>query len=321
MTRRSPQPADELDALASVVQRLAVLLTAGVPPTSAWGYLADAGQDAHPSRDDAATVSLVAAAAQEGGQVHGAIMSALDHAGGDTARSSGGWRGLAAAWSVATDAGAPLASTLDEFASALRDLAQTEREVQVALAGPVATAKMVMALPAIGVLFGAALGFDTVGTLFGTPIGFFCLLVGSALMCAARIWNRRLLASASRGDATPGLVLDLVAIAVSGGASTERAVRAVDRACEASGIPASDDRRVVDDVLGLSRRAGVPAAVLLRSEAEEARRRSRSNGARRAATLSVTLMLPLGLCILPAFMLLGVAPLMVAVISSTVANF
>jgi tight adherence protein B len=41
-------------------------------------------------------------------------------------------------------------------------------------------------------------------------------------------------------------------------------------------------------------------------------------GERKAATLAVTLMLPLGLCILPAFMVLGVAPLLIAVISSTV---
>jgi tight adherence protein B len=32
-------------------------------------------------------------------------------------------------------------------------------------------------------------------------------------------------------------------------------------------------------------------------------------------------MLPLGLCILPAFVLLGVLPLLVSVVSSTVASF
>jgi tight adherence protein B len=56
----------------------------------------------------------------------------------------------------------------------------------------------------------------------------------------------------------------------------------------------------------------------LRAEANEARRAARSVGERKAATLAVTLMLPLGLCILPAFMVLGVAPLLIAVISSTV---
>jgi tight adherence protein B len=62
----------------------------------------------------------------------------------------------------------------------------------------------------------------------------------------------------------------------------------------------------------------VPAAALLRSEAEEARREARSAGQAAAARLAVTLMLPLGLCILPAFMLLGVAPLLIAIVGSTV---
>ena len=40
-----------------------------------------------------------------------------------------------------------------------------------------------------------------------------------------------------------------------------------------------------------------------------------------AAVLAVRLMIPLGVCVLPAFMALGVAPLLIAVISSTVAGF
>ncbi len=74
-------------------------------------------------------------------------------------------------------------------------------------------------------------------------------------------------------------------------------------------------------VLDLSRRAGVPAGELLRSEAEEARRAARSDAQVKAAALGVRLMLPLGLCILPAFMALGVIPLLITVISSTVGSF
>jgi len=303
-------PAAGEEAVASLVQRLAVLLAAGVAPPSAWGYLVpDSGEAG-------STLSDVVAAIGEHAAPDEAVLAAVD-----PSPENSGWRGLAAAWRVASDAGAPLAPTLADLAGSLRDLAETGREVQVALAAPIATARMVMALPAVGVLFGMALGFDTLGTLFGTPVGLMCLVVGVGLMVVARFWNRRLVRSAAPTVQSPGLALDLVAIAVSGGASTDRALQAVERACERSAIPIEGDRAVIDSVLQLSRRAGVPAAALLRSEAAEARRRARSDGARRAATLSVTLMLPLGLCILPAFMLLGVAPLMVAVISSTVAGF
>jgi tight adherence protein B len=311
MTGRKAAASAEQDEVASLVQRLAVLLAAGVPPLSAWGYLVPDGEEAPPS-----ALADVVRAVQAGVRADDAILTAVD-----TTPSSAGWRGLAAAWSVATEAGAPLASTLDELAASLRDLAETGREVQVALAAPIATARMVMVLPAVGVLFGSALGFDTLRTLFGTTVGLACLALGLGLMLGARWWNRTLVRRAAPARHSPGLALDLVAIAVSGGASPARATATVETACERSSLPFDDDRLTIEAVLRLSRRAGVPAAALLRSEASEARRRARSDGARRAATLSVTLMLPLGLCILPAFMLLGVAPLLIAVISSTVAGF
>lgn len=331
------------EAVASTVQRLGVLLAAGVTPVSAWGYLAEA-PDASPPLIE------VAAAGAAGTPLADAVFESSARLGGSEVQA---WRGLASAWFVAGEVGAPLAPTLAAFAAALRDLAQGERDRAVALAGPRATARMVLALPAVGLVFGLALGFDTLGILFTTPLGLLCLVAGVALMMLARAWNRRLLRGAEPTGATPGLTLDLMAIAVSGGASIDRAL-AVMREAErrfggeterlgggvatdveldvdfgtdaAAGVEARPRGRArstregaaIEAVLALSRRAGVPAAALLKAEAEEARREARSEGERVAATLSVTLMLPLGLCILPAFMLLGVAPLMLAVVTATV---
>jgi tight adherence protein B len=299
--RGSPKArgADPVGPVAQTVQRLAVLLAAGVAPGSAWGYVAEQSPDER-VRQIAATDATIAEAI-------------LDSSQGDPV-----WRSLAAAWRVATDAGAPLAPTLRALAQTLRDLAQTERDVSVALAAPAATARMVLALPLVGLLFGAALGFDTLGILFGTAAGFTCLALGAGLMLAARLWNRRLLRAATPTDPTPGLQLELLAIALSGGASVDRARAAVSEASRTCGL--TTDVAEVDAVLALSVRAGVPAAALLRSEAEQARLDARSDGQRRAAKLAVTLMIPLGVCVLPAFMLLGVAPLMIAVVSSTVSG-
>lgn len=331
MTARSGA---DFEPVASVVQRLAVLLAAGVAPASAWGYLAEAAGPL------AARLRGIVSAIDAGGSVADAIASTLgaldapSGAGGSSGASrarrrgaapaqapeAAAWRGLAAAWFVATDAGAPLASSLRDFASSLRDLAQTRRELRTALAAPVATARMVMGLPVVGVLFGIVLGLDTLATLFATGPGLVCLGLGLALMLGARAWNRRLVASARPARLTPGLTMDLMAVAVSGGASIPRAVALVAEAGERCGISDDGTDAVIGEVLALSSRAGVPAAALLRSEAEEARRDARSAGERKAATLAVTLMLPLGLCILPAFMLLGVAPLLIAMVSSTVAG-
>lgn len=264
------------------MQRIAVLLSAGVPPTAAWGYL-----------DEPVDLETLA-------------------------ETSDAWRGVAAAWAIATDSGAPLAGALRDYVRSLRMLSAVEREIASALAGPRATARMVMLLPVVGVLFGMLLGFNTLGVLFTTLPGIGCLVVGSGLIALAAVWNRRLIAAARPRDLTPGLRSELVAIAVSGGGALDAAVASVDLVLNRYGLGSTDD---IDSVIALSKRAGVPAAELLRSEAEEARRASAAVATQKASVLAVKLMLPLGLCILPAFMVLGVVPLLIAVISSTVGQF
>ena len=273
-----------LDETARVVQRVSVLLSAGVTPTTAWSYL-----DGYESLAADLPVSL----------------TSIDPA-------------LAAAWRVATQAGAPLAPSLQAFAAGLRALADAQRETQVALAGPVATARLVLALPVVGILFGMVLGFNTLGTLFTTVPGLLCLGVGVALLLLARRWNRRLVAAAQPTEVFPGLELELLAIAVSGGGALDRARASVEAALVEFSLPSTGG---ADEVLALSARAGVPAAALLRAEADEARRDARAAAQKAAAVLAVRLMIPLGVCVLPAFMALGVAPLLIAVISSTVAGF
>ncbi|TFB48390.1 type II secretion system F family protein, partial [Cryobacterium tagatosivorans] len=246
----------------------------------------------------------------------------------EEARALGGqagdaWLGLAAAWGVATQAGAPLAACLRELAASFRDVGQVHRDLAVALAGPKATARMVMGLPLVGILFGSVLGFNTVQTLFLTVPGLVCLATGTLLMLAGARWNGRLVRSARARDPTPGLALDLTAIGMTGGGSVERARTLVRSVTERYGVCGAEggSEPAIDRVLALSARAGVPAAELLRSEADQLRRDARSEGQRAAATLSVTLMIPLGVCVLPAFMLVCVLPLLLAVLSSTLRSF
>ncbi|MGV8970280.1 MAG: type II secretion system F family protein [Microbacteriaceae bacterium] len=319
----------ELSIVASTAHRLAVLLAAGVSPSVAWTYL-DSGANA--------VVDQVAVAATGGTPVVDAILgvtTTVTPAGGASgaaarkvrakalvnrvAREHSAWRALAACWCVASEAGAPLAATLRHMAASLRSLADAQRDMQTALAAPVATAKIVMALPLVGVLFAIVLGFDPLATLFTNPLGVGCLVGGVVLLAAGRSWNRSLIEAAQPTLVSPGLWCELTAIAVSGGAALDRARQCVDAAATACGIPVSQaEADLVARTVQLSQRAGVPAGELLRAEAEEQRRQARADAATRAATLSVRLMIPLGVCVLPAFMLLGVAPLLISVVSSTV---
>jgi tight adherence protein B len=224
-----------------------------------------------------------------------------------------GLRVLAAVWAVATEAGAALAPALARVAEVLRELGRAERQVEVALAGPAATSRVVLALPALSVVLGALLGFDLLAA-FTSPPGIACTVLAGVLLATAVRWNRRLLRWARERDASPGVGCELYAIALAGGASIERAGEIVARACRGAGLEPVDG---VDAVLEFARSAGVPVVALLHAEADAARRDARTAAAERAVRLETRLLLPLGLCVLPAFVLAGVVPIALAILSST----
>ncbi|NQX10912.1 type II secretion system F family protein [Microbacteriaceae bacterium VKM Ac-2855] len=321
MSRADADP--EIEVVAAVAQRLAVLLSSGVAPASALSDLAELrpvaprGRAASLAARRRRMLRSVAVAAARGEDVPRAIVSgAREVTRGRDADAARAWAALAAAWRVASETGAPVAAGLHGLAEAMRELGQARRDVEVALAGPRSAGNVVSLLPVVALLFGALLGFDSFGILFGTVPGLICLVLGSGLAITARLWTRALVRRATPVDPAPGLALELLAVALGGGVSVARARGCVDESLDACGLPTADADGA-DEILALSSRAGVPAARLLVSEAALARRRARSAGQRAAASLSVTLMLPLGVCVLPAFMLLGVAPMVIAVLSST----
>jgi tight adherence protein B len=349
--------APPIEAVASVAQRLAVLLSAGVPPNAAWGYLGggtSAGPNSGPRlgspRREAAALAAraaparrtrtscallhrsgsrgqlasaddllrtVARTAADGQDIETALLGALPAEASADQLTRQGWSALAAVWSVAVATGAPLAESLRNTSASFRDAGRMQRDLQVALAGPAATARLVSWLPAVAVVFGMLMGLDGIGVLVGTPVGIGCLVGGVMLMVIGRAWSVRLVARATPKEAVPGLILDLTAIALGGGLPVDRA-RTAASAALARCIPEADaGEPTLDVVLGLAAAAGVPAAELLRAEADQRRLDASTAGQERAARLAVRLMIPLGICVLPAFMLLGVAPLLISVVSST----
>lgn len=283
------------DAAASV-RTLAVLLQAGAVPLAAWRHLADTGD-----RRAGTVVARV-----EGGV---GLPAAIEAEGG-------AWRDLAAAWDIATTVGAPLAEVLRMISETLADSASAADEVRVALAEPAATARLLLWMPLVGLVLGFALGFDTLGVIVGTPAGGACVVVGLLLVLIARLWTGRLLDRARSRSGTPGIRAELVAVALSGGASVDRALRLVAESGSSAHDDPDDEERV-RVVLELSRSAGVPAGELLRASAAQRRHAARVDGRLRAVRLSTRLLIPLGVCTLPSFLLLGVAPLLLSVLAST----
>ncbi len=166
--RRSTQ--GSVDASADSLLRLAVLLQSGLAPARAWELAAETGD---------AVAARVHAAAADGLALPEAI-----------AAEGGAWREVAAAWTIATTVGAPLADSLRAIASALRDAEEAADDARVALAEPAGTARLMGWLPLVAIALGAALGFDTVTTLVTSPLGIGCLVAGLALILAVTPLDR-----------------------------------------------------------------------------------------------------------------------------------
>ncbi len=291
-------------ALATTVLRLAVLVGAGLAPATAWRHLVEAEPQLTPARE-------VVRVLDEGGSVLEGLRSTASLVPGDSA-----WASLAAAWSVASRAGAPLAPALRGFADALRDRQAAARDIEVALAGPKATARIVQSLPAVAVLMALLLGVDVVATVLH-PVGAASIVIGIALLVLARRWMLRLLRAATPPAPTAGLALDLLAVATAGGGPPEAAEQLVARELAAAGLDAAGDAERATALVMLSRRSGAPLGELARAEAIEQRAAARTQARAAAERLAVRLMLPLGACILPSFLALGVVPMVLGLISST----
>ena len=229
--------------------------------------------------------------------------------------------------------GAPLADVLDAIGDAIDDSQDVEEARRVASAGPLMSARVLAGLPLVGVTAALALGASPWGFYTsGTP-GVVCASLGVLAWVAGVASCRRILARCRRADAGGGdtdaaLACDLIASALACGASIPRALDALADACAqeplawtASSLrlgatweqaweeaPAWADP--LRDALEASWTAGTaPEGMLARCASWE--RRARLVDAKtRAEELSVRLVGPLGAFFLPAFLLLGIAPLL-----------
>jgi tight adherence protein B len=103
-----------------------------------------------------------------------------------------GLRMLAASWRIGAERGGTLATVLDGLATALRDEESQRQEVATQLAGPRATARLLAALPLLGLGMAAALGSNPLPFLFGTALGLGCLCAGLTLNLTGFLWTHRL---------------------------------------------------------------------------------------------------------------------------------
>jgi len=301
----------QVPELVRATERLAVCLQAGLP----WSQsLVESGAD---------RLGLTRPAATEARSGRAAVLVAIR---------------------VVERLGAPGSGVLIRAAASLREGVAAAGRRASAVAGPAASARIVGGLPLAGPVVATLLGVDVAHVLFGTPWGRACAVLGVLLLVLSWWWSTRLVrAAAGSGDDGVGeaVVCDLVAAALDAGVGTATALREVARALD--GVPGADPAGRADDLrrcatgldtgdfrlvavssdleplldaVRFSVRTGAPAGRPLQLAADEVRRAGEQRSATATARLAARLVLPLGLCALPGFLLLGVAPVVVQLLDA-----
>lgn len=105
---------------------------------------------------------------------------------------------LAGAWLLATRHGVVLAEVVDGLRADVASRRDRAVRVDSALAGPRATAVILAALPAFGVLLGSGFGADPLTVLLRGPFGGVLCLAGSVFLAAGLLWTDRIAGGALR---------------------------------------------------------------------------------------------------------------------------
>lgn len=132
-------------------------------------------------------------------------------------------------------------------------------------------------------------------------------LIGAMLDAGAGV-GRSLQLVAESASAEYSLSLRPVVSALAIGADWDTAWR--------SSAVRSPELLELRDALGFAALTGAPSSAILYAQAARMRRERFRGAEKRAAALGVKLVIPLGLCSLPAFVCLGVVPVLLAMIPS-----
>lgn len=99
---------------------------------------------------------------------------------------------IAACWAVASRQGNGLAVAVTRVADLARVSEETRLQLSGQMAGPRATARILMTLPIFGIAMGMLMGVDPLDWLLRSPLGVCCLVVGGALAAAGYWWTSRI---------------------------------------------------------------------------------------------------------------------------------
>jgi len=225
-------------------------------------------------------------------------------------------------WGLAAKLGGPIVLALNRMTDIFDRNQRNTTEVQLAFTGPQSTAKLVMWLPALSLVLAQLVGMNPLASIFGSMLGALSVALGAGLMVAGRYWTKRLMAKALPDPASQeaidrGAFLDCVLIGLQAGMplSSARQTALSEFEWAFGSTPLEQNNVALDYAAELSRTTGAALTEILAANADTFRNEQRFEIAKRISRLGVQLMIPIGVAVLPAFILLSIVPIAISLLS------
>lgn len=218
---------------------------------------------------------------------------------------------------LAKISGSGVAKELEATAKSLLSRQKVASKIRIAQVSPKATARLLLVLPLLTLGLSQLSGVNVLGALSARPALALSLALGLGLLGLAKWISGILIAKASATESFEGSLLLGLGLLVSCGMNYKKAVDvATDVYIKIFGeTPSSREVREIAQVGEYLGHSGSRITKLLRSKADEIQMEKLQKSQIAAEKLGIRLLLPLGLAVIPAFLLIAVLPLTVSMVS------
>lgn len=223
--------------------------------------------------------------------------------------ADGDWGVVRDVWLYSARCGAPMALAFARIADSHSDIADVLAARDTAALGARMTLRILVGLPVAGVVMSGISGLDVLGFYLGSPLGWGVVAVGSSLLWWGWRQMLRRIDAVEMPRLTTGMLAELAAVTVKSGAGASALLEALPRL--AVRWDAVDELAAIRQLVDQSQRAGSPLGPSLVAEAHGRRRETRHRVNHDIEALPTRLLMPTGLYLLPAFIVLTVLPTVV----------
>lgn len=328
----------ELDA-GMLCAEVATRLIAGADIASAWEVTL---RRLHPNLDFAAAKAFAENPHENWrhrfrGQVARNPLATLHH----KEATAAALRAMFIATAVSTEVGAPLAEILTRVADGIAAQLEAGAKRHAAQVGPRATARLLGVLPLAALVMASFIGVDVLGMALSGGLNTGIFVVGAVLMVVGNLWSHAMIRRAMNPGVSgldPTLAMDIIAACQENGVSLTASLQAVSAASSETDLAVvarmlllgasweeawsdSDGKwEQLSDVLQPAWEEGASPVPLLVRGAARTRAHLTHEAVNAAEKLGVRLVVPLGVCLLPAFFALGIVPVVVSTLEGLLAN-